>query len=71
MLLQKDSYEFRIPIVLAYFCKSHLIEAYDARKWYGVLMRYFEDVFIRCFENMAKDALKKMYLQVASMLAQD
>ena len=46
-------------------------EAYDARKWYGVLMRYFEDVFIRCFENMAKDALKKMYLQVASMLAQD
>ena len=49
MLLQKDSYEFRIPIVLAYFCKSHLIEAYDARKWYGVLMRYFEDVFISMF----------------------
>ena len=70
MLLQKGRYESRIPIVLAYFCKSPFIEAYDARK-YGVLMRYFENVFIRCFEKMAKDALKKMHLQVASKLAQD
>ena len=70
MLLQKRGYESRIPTVLVYFCKSHLIEACDARK-YGVLMRYFENVFIRCFEKMAKDALKKMHLQVASKLAQD
>ena len=33
--------------ILAYFYKSHLIEEYDARKQYGVLMSYFEDVFIR------------------------
>ena len=62
-----SSYEFRTPIVMTYFCISHLIEEYYARKWYGVLMRYFKDVFIR-IEKMAKDAPKKMYLQVASKL---
>ena len=47
MLLRKCIYEFRTPIVLVQFCKSHLKEEYDVRKLYGVLMTLFEVIFIR------------------------